>query len=169
MECKNEYKDLFDNYGGVRILYNNSELSEDNMISELPATIEVEGLFDVELNENGQYTFVDKYSASGVKRNTNISEEEIANFNAEYEMYASPNLPGVTTKGLLSIIDGNNQSNTYQFKIEEINFNGEEFEATQQNIASVKEELYTGSAYRVEFEKDPATGAIYRAVINENG
>lgn len=157
------------NESGARILYNNSELSEDNMINELPATIEVEGLFDVEISENGQCTFTDKYSASGVKRNTNISEEEIANFNAEYEMYASPNLPGVTTKGLLSIIDANNESNKYQFKIEEINFNGEEYEATQQNIASIKEELYTGSEYRVEFEKEPETGAIYRAVINENG
>lgn len=51
-------------------------------------------------------------------------------------------------------------------KIEEINFNGQEYEASTQNIAFIKEDIKTDAYYRVEFEKDQSTGLIYRAVIN---
>ena len=58
-----------------------------------------------------------------------------------------------------------NFSNSY--KIEEINFNGEEYEVNQQNIAALKDEVVAENYYRVEFEKDPNSGRIYRAVINQ--
>ena len=54
-----------------------------------------------------------------------------------------------------------------QNEIKEINYNGEEYEASEQNITLIKGEIDTEKSYRVEFEKDQDTGLIYRAVINE--
>ena len=51
--------------------------------------------------------------------------------------------------------------------IKEINFKGEEYEASEQNIAFIKEDIDMEKNYRVEFEKDQDTGIIYRVVINE--
>ena len=56
---------------------------------------------------------------------------------------------------------------TFSKEIKEINYNGEEYEASEQNITLIKGEIKTEKSYRVEFEKDQDTGLIYRAVINE--
>ncbi len=94
-----------------------------------------------------------------------LDETSITETNAEYEMYANTNSPGVTTKGLMTIISENNEKDGY--KIKEINFNGEEYEATRENISFIKQEISTEKNYKIEFEKEENTGAIYRAVINE--
>ena len=70
-----------------------------------------------------------------------FDETNITETNAEYEMYANTNSPGVTTKGLMTIISENNEKDGY--KIEEINFNGEEYEATRENISFIKQEIST--------------------------
>ena len=99
--------------------------------------------------------------------NSNMSEAEINNFNQKFEAYESTNLKGVTVKGLLSTISLNNQSEETSNEIKEINYNGEEYEESEQNITLIKGEIDTEKSYRVEFEKDQDTGLIYRAVINE--
>lgn len=99
--------------------------------------------------------------------NSNMSEAEINNFNQKFEAYESTNLKGVTVKGLLSTISLNNQSEETSNEIKEINYNGEEYEASEQNITLIKGEIDTEKSYRVEFEKDQDIGLIYRAVINE--
>lgn len=99
--------------------------------------------------------------------NSNMSEAEINTFNQKFEAYESTNLKGVTVKGLLSTISLNNQSEETSNEIKEINYNGEEYEASEQNITLIKGEIDTEKSYRVEFEKDQDTGLIYRAVINE--
>lgn len=101
------------------------------------------------------------------KVNSNMSEAEINNFNQKFEAYESTNLKGVTVKGLLSTISLNNQSEETSNEIKEINYNGEEYEASEQNITLIKGEIDTEKSYRVEFEKDQDTGLIYRAVIKE--
>lgn len=90
----------------------------------------------------------------------------ISSFNAKFEMYAGSNLKGVTVKGLLSIIQINNEAEDTK-KIEEIHFDGQEFEVTEQNITLIKSSIESDTEYKVEFEKDENTGLIYRAVINK--
>ncbi|MBD9158243.1 MAG: hypothetical protein EGQ16_07550 [Clostridiales bacterium] len=95
-----------------------------------------------------------------------ISEEDVNSFNQKFELYQSTNLGGATVKGLLTTIGLNNESKETNRQIKEINFNGQEYDATTQNIAFLKEDIRTDSYYKVEFEKDQDTGLIYRAVIN---
>ena len=95
-----------------------------------------------------------------------INEQDVNKFNQKFELYESTNLGGATVKGLLTTINLNNESQEENRKIEEINFNGQEYEASTQNIAFIKEDIKTDAYYRVEFEKDQSTGLIYRAVIN---
>jgi len=97
-----------------------------------------------------------------------ISEEDVLTFNNKFEVYQSTNLQGVTVRGLLSTIELNNeqQQDNSSRQIKEINFNGEEYEVNEQNIAGLKEEIVPENYYRVEFEKDMDTGLIYRSVIN---
>ena len=95
-----------------------------------------------------------------------INEQDVNTFNQKFELYESTNLVGATVKGLLTTINLNNESQEENRKIEEINFNGQEYEASTQNIAFIKEDIKTDAYYRVEFEKDQSTGLIYRAVIN---
>lgn len=104
--------------------------------------------------------------ATDVVNNTNISEAEINAFNSKFENYESTNLRGVTVKGLLSTIQTNNSGQNNK-KIEEIHFNGEEYEVTDQNISFLKDSVELETTYRVEFERDEETGIIYRAVINK--
>ncbi|MCI8636784.1 MAG: hypothetical protein HFJ36_02830 [Clostridia bacterium] len=104
--------------------------------------------------------------ATDVVNNTNISEAEINAFNSKFENYESTNLRGVTVKGLLSTIQTNNAWQNSK-KIEEIHFNGEEYEVTDQNISFLKDSVELETTYRVEFERDEETGIIYRAVINK--
>jgi len=100
-----------------------------------------------------------------INQGQEIDEMEIASYNSKFELYESTNSKGVTVKGLLTVIDSSNESNE-EFKIEEINFNGEEYEVTEQNITLIKSEINTEENYRVEFEREQNTGRIYRAVIN---
>lgn len=95
-----------------------------------------------------------------------INEQDVNTFNQKFELYESTNLGGATVKGLLTTINLNNEAQEENRKIEEINFNGQEYEASTQNIAFIKEDIKTDAYYRVEFEKDQSTGLIYRAVIN---
>ena len=68
----------------------------------------------------------------------------------------------------MSIIQTNNESATSDNrKIKEIHFDGEEYEATEQNITLIKSTIETETLYRVEFELDSNTGLIYRVVINK--
>ena len=106
--------------------------------------------------------------AAGVVNNNSMTEAEVNSFNQKFEVYQSTNLQGVTVRGLLSTIELNNeqQQDNSSRQIKEINFNGEEYEVNEQNIAGLKEEIVPENYYRVEFEKDMDTGLIYRAVIN---
>lgn len=106
-------------------------------------------------------------SALSTINTSEVSNQEIIAFNNKFEIYESTNLQGVTVKGLLSTIALNNESQDNNRKIKEINFNGEEYETTEQNLTFMKEDIDTQKSYRVEFEKDKNTGIIYRAVINE--
>ncbi len=102
-------------------------------------------------------------TVSGVS--SSMSEEAISAFNTRFEMYEGSNIKGPTVKGLLSTIQSNNSLDS-SYKIEEINFKGEEFEANEQNIATIKDEIQTSTVFKVEFEKNEQ-GIIYRVVINE--
>ncbi len=121
-------------------------------------------LFPVNLLSNLILNSVISEQANDIISNQ-LDETNITETNAEYEMYANTNSPGVTTKGLMTIISENNEKDGY--KIKEINFNGEEYEATRENISFIKQEISTEKNYKIEFEKEENTGAIYRAVINE--
>lgn len=98
---------------------------------------------------------------------TKMSEIEISSFNNKFEVYTGTNQKGATVKGLLSTIALNNQSQDEDRQITEINFCGEEYEASEQNIVFIKEDVDLEKNYRIEFEKNQDTGGIYRAVINE--
>lgn len=112
--------------------------------------------------------------------NTALQQADVTAYNQKFELYEGTNIQGTTVRGLLTTISNNNglqdtssqSSNTSlnlgsSYKIEEINFNGEEYEVNGQNIAALKDEVVPENYYRVEFEKDPDTGRIYRAVINQ--
>ena len=97
-----------------------------------------------------------------------LSEEEINTFNSKFENYEGTNQQAQTVKGLLSTISRNNgDEENDEMKITEINFNGEEYEATEENITSIKNNMNMEKNYRIEFEKNQDTGLIFRAVINE--
>lgn len=110
-----------------------------------------------------------------------LSELEVNTFNQKFEVYESTNLQGTTVKGLISTISRNNgitdeessiqtdeETNTENIthKIEEINYNGEEYDVNQHNITFIRGDIDISKNYRVEFEKDQDTGIIYRAVIS---
>ena len=118
--------------------------------------------------------------ASTTIDNTSLQQADVTAFNQKFELYQGTNIRGATVRGLLTTISNNNglqdtssqSSNTSlnlksSYKIEEINFNGEEYEVNGQNIAALKDEVVAENYYRVEFEKDPNSGRIYRAVINQ--
>lgn len=98
--------------------------------------------------------------------NAEIDEQAVNTFNAKFELYQSTNTKGATVKGLLTTIQNNNETEGNN-QIEEINFDGEEYEVTEQNITLLKSSINVDDTYRVEFEKDSNTGLIYRAVINK--
>ena len=98
-----------------------------------------------------------------------LSEVEVQTHNAKFENYESSNLQGVTVKGLLTTIQSNNlNSDDRKYKITEINFNGEEYEVTEQNITLIKSEISVEDSFKVECEKDSDSGIVYRIVINKN-
>lgn len=99
----------------------------------------------------------------------NLSEIEVETFNKKFENYEGTNVGGATLKGLFTTIQLNNE--TYEddedYQIKEINFNGDEYEATEEKITLIKSEIEVESNYKVEFEKDSDTGMIYRVIINK--
>lgn len=105
---------------------------------------------------------------TGNTTGNNVSEEEIATFNDKFYLYEGTSQKGVTVRGLMSIIQTNNESATSDNrKIKEIHFDGEEYEATDQNITLIKDSIEPETLYRVEFELDANSGLIYRTVINK--
>ena len=105
---------------------------------------------------------------TGNTTGNNISEEEIATFNDKFYLYEGTSQKGVTVRGLMSIIQTNNESATSDNrKIKEIHFDGEEYEVTDQNITLIKDSIEPETLYRVEFELDANSGLIYRTVINK--
>lgn len=112
--------------------------------------------------------FGENFSSLNAIDTSNIDEEEVNTFNQKFENYESTNLQGVTVKGLISTIQLNNETQEEENrKIKEIHFNGEEYEVTDQNLVTIKDEVELETAYRVEFERDENTGIMYRAVINK--
>jgi len=99
--------------------------------------------------------------------NDAINEVEINSFNEKFQVYEGTNLRGATVKGLFTTIQNNNETENQNRKIEEINFDGDEYEATSQNITLLKSTIETEAIYKVEFEKQENTGIIYRVVINK--
>lgn len=91
--------------------------------------------------------------------------ENIEKFNKKFEVYQGTNLSAQTVKGLLTTIGLNNEDDENN-KIKEINFEGQEYDASEQNITFVKSDIDMSKNYRVEFEKDQDTGIIYRVIIN---
>ncbi len=142
-----------------------------NAIAERIQAVNKKQMEELGLGENEnplQYIVPQLGISSSIGGIDEINEVEVNTFNAKFENYASTNLKGVTVKGLLSTIQLNNESQESEDrKIKEIHFDGEEFEATDQNITLLKGSVETETAYRVEFEKDENTGIIYRAVINK--
>lgn len=104
---------------------------------------------------------------TNVINNDAIDEVEIDAFNEKFQVYEGKNLKGVTVKGLFTTIQNNNEIQKQNRKIEEINFDGDEYEATSPNIALLKSTIETEASYKVEFEKQENTGIIYRVVINK--
>ena len=94
-----------------------------------------------------------------------LEQAEISAFNVRFSKYESNKLAAQTVRGLMSVIENSNSQS--DLKTEEINLNGEEYKVTENNIGEIKDKIETNKNYRVEFEMDPVTGAIYRAVINE--
>ncbi len=112
--------------------------------------------------------FGEEFSTLKAIHPNNIDEEEVNTFNQKFENYESTNLQGVTVKGLISTIQLNNETQEEENrKIKEIHFNGEEYEVTDQNLVTIKDEIELETAYRVEFERNENSGLIYRAVINK--
>lgn len=99
----------------------------------------------------------------------NLSQTEVETFNKKFENYEGSNIGGGTVKGLLSTIILNNSSyeEDEDYQINEINFNGDEYEPTEEKITLIKSEIEVESNYKVELEKDSDTGIIYRVVINK--
>lgn len=91
--------------------------------------------------------------------------EQITTFNAKFTNYESNKSSAQTVKGLMSVIQNNNEQSN--IKIKEIHLNGEEYKIDDNNISEIKDKIEMEKSYRVEFEMDTETGAIYRVVINE--
>ena len=96
---------------------------------------------------------------------TSMNQQELEVFNSKFTIYESTNTKGATVKGLLTVIQTNNEESDK--KIAEINFDGQEYEVTEQNITLIKSSINVDDDYKVEFEYDRDTGAIYRTIINK--
>ena len=101
---------------------------------------------------------------------SDLDQTLIESYNTKFENYESLDAKGTTVKGLISTIQANNQSHDEEeyLQIKEINFNGDEYEVTDENLLLIKSEISIEDTYKVEFEKNENTGLIYRAVINKN-
>ena len=101
---------------------------------------------------------------------SDLDQNTIESHNTKFENYESLDAKGTTVKGLITTIQSNNKTNEEEkyLQISEINFNGDEYEATDENILLIKSEISLDDTYKVEFERNENTGLIYRAVINKN-
>lgn len=114
---------------------------------------------------NNQQSEIEKLMQKYSWNNDTLNAQAIETFNKKFELYQNTNLAGQTVKGLLSVISLNNEDEENQ-KIKEINFNGQEYDATETNIAFIKGDIDLSKNYKVEFEKDENTGIIFRTIIN---
>lgn len=114
---------------------------------------------------NNQQSEIEKLMQKYSWNNDTLNAQAIETFNKKFELYQNTNLTGQTVKGLLSVISLNNEDEENQ-KIKEINFNGQEYDATEANIAFIKGDIDLSKNYKVEFEKDENTGIIFRTIIN---
>lgn len=125
---------------------------------------------DLEYNNSSSNSFMN----AGEGLNNTL----ITTFNNRFEKYEGNNLTGATVKGLLTEIstynglsydeDEEESRNDETFKIEEINFNGQEYkDITEQTIKGLRDEIAVEDGYRVSFERKEDTGVIYRVVINK--
>lgn len=96
--------------------------------------------------------------------NNNMDNLSVSTFNEKFEAYEGTN-KGFTVKGLLSTIQNSNE--TEENKIQEVNFDGEEYESTEENITLIKSEIESDTDYEIGFEKDEDSGMIFRVVINK--
>lgn len=176
-----EIEDLVENENCL-ILNNYSSNSINKFlqsVGERIGQVNEEKLIEAGINENPflllpnalMYSMASKVQTDAVntieKASDSLSEAAISTFNSKFEMYKGTNIGGATVKGLLSTIQLSNATGISE-QIEEINFKGEEFEANEQNIATIKNEIQTSTIFKVEFEKNEK-GIIYRVVINERG
>ena len=101
---------------------------------------------------------------------SDLDQNTIESHNTKFENYESLDAKGTTVKGLITTIQSNNKTNEEEkyLQISEIIFNGDEYEATDENILLIKSEISLDDTYKVEFERNENTGLIYRAVINKN-
>ena len=121
-------------------------------------------------NDNPLKYFIPSFEDESVEEleEEKLEEEKILELNTKYENYQGGNIKGVTVKGLLKTMIEKNNDEENKYKIEEINFKGEEKEASEENLNAIIEEMNNNKdkEYKVEFEKEE-TGAIYRVIINE--
>ena len=159
------------------ILSDYEEVQVDNLMNSIQLRLEevnndILEKLDVDVNPLMKFipilTQVYSSATETVEEGTNELEGlEISAFNAKFEQYESTNSMGTTTRGLLTVIQANNAAEDSESKkIKEINFDGTEYEANEQNILLVKTSIEPGNSYKVEFEKDEQ-GMIYRVVINK--
>ena len=158
------------------ILTNYNQESTSNFISALIQRLQAINKRDMEKlgvkeSENPIFQIVQSLSIFTLGSNSislvnnDMSELAVNTFNSKFEVYQGTNLSPQTVKGLLTTISLNNE-NGEDYKIKEINFEGEEYEASEQNITFIKSDIDIEKNYRVEFEKDQDTGIIYRVIIN---
>ena len=88
------------------------------------------------------------------------SSMQVTEFNNKFTIYEGTSQKGVTVRGLLSTIKLNNEEENRNYEIKEIHFDGEEYEATDQNITLIKDTLEPETLYRVEFESDADTKVL---------
>ena len=123
--------------------------------------------------QNPIFYVLPTYTFSNSENNGLLGEEpeqaEVVMYNEKLEIYQGSNLKGATVKGLLTTIESINEDydNNDNMKMKEINFDGEEYDITEQNITLLKSNINVEDLYKVEFEKDENTGLIYRAVVNK--
>ncbi len=116
---------------------------------------------DTEDQEDGAEQDEDSY-IDGVQESMN--GVLIAANNSQFERYQGTNMQGVTVKGLMTTISVNIAKEDQSYKIEGINFNGQEYEATQENIVVITEQIEPAATYKIEFEKSEL-GIINRVII----
>lgn len=136
-----------------------------NIIPNLYSTMSSNSSLNNSYDDDSDMLVEDEQSTDS----NNLSQTEVETFNNKFENYKGSNIGGGTVKGLLStiILNNNSYEDDEDYQIKEINFNGDEYEPTEEKITLIKSEIEVESNYKVELEKDSDTGIIYRVVINK--